>query len=186
VPKTLSRSIPILTTAIVFLLSFGAVAHAAAAVEPVDGSLLDLFRPVYEAFLTGHYMYAGSVSLVFAVALARRYGKNVAWMHTDAGAAVLALLGSFGAAMAASLAGGSGPTLEMAWRALTIAFGAAGSYAVVKATIIRPYLAHLANKGPAWVHAPAEWLLWVFQEQLPARDSATSDASQDAQKKDQP
>ena len=72
----MKRIIPVLTAAVVFLLSFGAVAHAAAAVEPAGGSLWDLLTPVYRAFLSGQYVFAGALSLVFAVALARRYGTD--------------------------------------------------------------------------------------------------------------
>ncbi len=55
----MKRIIPILTTAAVFLLTFTTVAHAAAAAEPADGSLLDLARPIYDAFLHGQYIYSG-------------------------------------------------------------------------------------------------------------------------------
>ena len=113
---TVKRSIPLLTTALVFLVTFGATAHAASALEPSDGSLLDLLKPVLEAFKSGHYLFAGATCLVLVVALARRYSprylpKFGAWLQTDAGSALAALLMSFGASLSMTLADGSSPSI---------------------------------------------------------------------------
>ena len=47
--------------------------------------------------------------------------------------------------------------------ALKIAATAAGGYTMVKHLVVVPYLTKLATKGPKWLHAPAELVLWVFQ-----------------------
>ncbi len=153
-----------------FLLTFTTVAHAAAAAEPADGSLLDLARPIYDAFLHGQYIYSGCLALVFAVALARRFGTaRYPWLSTDAGSAALVLAGSFGGAMVTQITAGAGvvPTWPMAETALKIAFGAAGGYSVLKALVVHPYLEKLADKGPRWLHAPMALVLWIFQEAAP-------------------
>ena len=148
------------------LISFSATAHAAAAVTPTDGTLLDTLQPVLEAFQHGHYLYAGSMALVLAVAIVRRYAPRYApsladWFASDLGSAALALLGAFGASMVAR---GADVTWGMVWDSLCIAFGAAGGYATIKALVIAPYLTKLAGKGPAWMHEPMQLILWIFQE----------------------
>lgn len=151
--------------AFAFLLAFTATAHAAAAVEPSGGSLLDLLQPVLDAFQHGSYLYAGSLALVVAVALTRRYIEpKYVWLSSDAGAGVLTLLGAFGASMVATFAGGVVFEWSLVWHSLEIAFGAAGGYTVVKHVIIAPYVKHLAESGPSWLHSPMKLILWIFQE----------------------
>lgn len=155
------------------LLAFTGVAHAATAVEPTNGTLLDLLKPVLAAFGHGQKLYAGCLALVLLVAVVRRQFDKDAWVHTDLGAAALTLAGSFGATLAVSLAGGAGVTWTMVWHAISIAFGAAGGYTMVKHLLVTPYLAHLADKGPAWLHAPAKLVLWIFQVAVPDAPPAT-------------
>ena len=178
----MKKIIPIIVTAAAFILTFTATAHAAAAIEPSGGSLLDLLQPVYLAFSEGHYLWAGATCLVLVVALARRYGtEKLPWLSTDAGSAFLVLAGSFGAALATSLTGGIQPTWAMAFIAFKVAFMAAGGYASLKALIIKPYVTYLATKGPSWMHAPAQLILWVFQEtgipQTPAQQAVAAVAA---------
>ena len=159
------RALAPLVVLAAFVLTFSATAHAAAAVTPADGSLWDLLTPVLDAFRSGHYLYAGSVALVLGVALTRRYLEpKYAWLGTDAGAAGLVLAGSFGATLAATLSDGQSGSWTLVGRALGIAFGAAGGYAVLKATVIGPYLKHLSQVGPKWMHYPASLVLWIFSE----------------------
>lgn len=154
----------------VCVLSFSATAHAAGAVTPADGSLLDYLTPVINAFRDGSYLYAGSIALVGAVAVFRRYAPRywpsaAEWSATDAGGAILTLIGAFGASMAAALLNSNDAfTWPIAWHSLQIAAGAAGGYAIIKAVIIKPYLLKLADKGPQWLHYPMQVILWVFQE----------------------
>lgn len=151
--------------AFIFLGLFTATAHAANNVAGSDGSLIDLLQPVLAAFESGSYLYAGSLALVLAVALARRYGEpQYPWLGTKAGSAILTLVGSFGASMSAALMGDGSFSWLMVWHSLEIAFGAAGGYALVKALVVEPYLVRLADKGPAWLHSPMHLILWIFQE----------------------
>lgn len=166
----MKKLIPILTTAVVFLLTFGATAHAAAALEPADGSLLDLMKPIYSAFLAGNDVYAGSLALVFGVALARRYGTaRYPWLSTDAGSAATTMLMSFGGAMVAALGAGAAPTWSMAGHATVVGVTAMGGYAALRHLVVLPYLTYLATRGPAWLHKPADLILWVFQATAPER-----------------
>lgn len=145
------------------VMSFTATARAAAAVEPSDGSVLDLLQPLLEAFKSGRYAYAGSIVLVVAVALTRKYlGDRVAWLHTDRGSATLTVAGSFGATLAVRLAAPSAVlTSSMAWDALVIAAIAAGGYAMIKKLVVEPLLGPLVAKYPTYA-APLKLILWFF------------------------
>lgn len=144
----------ILATVVALLFSFTGVSLAASAIDPADGSM-DLAKSAYDAITGGHYMYAAAVALVLAVALTRKYfGERWQWMHTDAGAAGMVLAGSFGAALAASLAGGGALTVQLAGSAFAVAFAAAGGYASLKKLVITPLAPHL----PAWLQGPVLWL----------------------------
>ena len=152
------------------LITFTATAHAAAAVSPSDGTLLDYLTPVIQAFRDGSYIYAGSIALVVMVAVFRRYAPRYwpaagGWSATDAGSAIITLVGAFGASMVAALATDHDAfTWALAWHSLEIAFGAAGGYTVIKHVIVEPYLLKCAGKGPAWLHYPMQMILWIFQE----------------------
>jgi hypothetical protein len=137
---------------------------AASAAEPADGSLLDLFSPVKDAFAEGRYAYAGSLALVLGVAVARRYGgARFPWLHTKQGSAALVMLGSFAATMSARLAtAGATFAPSMLWDAFCVGAGAAGGYAALKALVVDPYLAPLAERYPR-AGAPLKMILWVFE-----------------------
>lgn len=144
-----------------FLVAFKATSVAAGAAEPADGSLLDLLRPVYDAFAHDDYWYAGSLALAVACALARKYGgDHVPWFRSAAGTATLLLLGSFGASLSTKLVGGVDLTGAMAWDATKIAFYAAGGYAILKALVVDPLLVPLAERYPKL--APVVGLLTFF------------------------
>lgn len=146
----------ILTGVAALLLSFTGVSAAASVIDPKDGSM-DLMQSVYNAFNGGHYAYAAAIALVLAVALCRKYlGTTWQWMHSDAGAAALVFLGSLGAALASSLAGGGALTLHLTGAALAVACSAAGGYAAIKKIVIMPLVPRL----PSWLQAP---VLWLFQ-----------------------
>lgn len=175
--KPITRLLPIFVFAVCILLSFGAVAHAASAVEPADGSLLDLLKPVLTAFQTGQYAYAGALALIVTVALVRRYGEaKYPWFGTDAGSAALVFTGALGTSCAASWSGGTSPTWASLWNAAGIALAALGGYAAIKKLFVEPYLTKLAAKGPAWLHKPAALILWIFQEVAPDRAPAPAAA----------
>lgn len=153
-------------------LAFTATAHAASVAEPSDGSLWDLLSPLLEAFKSGRYAYAGSIALVAAVALTRKYaGDLVPWFHTDRGGATLALLGSFGATLMVRLAAPTAAlTASMAWDAFMIAFIAAGGYAMVKKLVIEPIVAPLVEKFPRLAY-PLNLLLWFFDHSSDSKET---------------
>lgn len=159
--------LPTLVTVLTFLGVFTATAHAAAAVDPGPDptSLWDLMRPIYEAFASGHFLWAGAVALTVGVALTKRYlVPSTPFLRTEAGSAVLVLLGSLGATLASSLAGGVVFHWAMLSTALKIAFLSAGGFSAVKHLVIEPYKNWIANLGPEWMHRPMALVLWAFDE----------------------
>lgn len=164
-----------------------ATAIAANAADMPDASgIVDMLKPIYEAFVHGQKLYAGMLALVLAVALMRRYApdwKGVrAFIHGDTGGALTTLLMSFGTSMAASLAGGAGASWLMVKSASMIAFGAAGGYTLVKRIIVDPILRPLAAKAPAWAQPIFALVFWIFDKDTPvAAAQAAGQAAVDAQ-----
>lgn len=144
-----------ITATLAMLLSFTVVAHAAAIVDPMDGST-DLWGTIYAALNGGHYALAASAALIVAVALLRKYaGGRWPWMHTDAGSASLVLAGSLGTALFGSLAGGGPMTWHLLYASLLVAFTAAGGYTALKKIALPPLMRIL----PAWA---GKWASWLF------------------------
>lgn len=176
---------------LVFFFVFTGLAFAANSAVPEDGSLLDLLKPVYEAFTSGHYLYAGSLSVVLLVAILRRYGSNkLPWFGSDEGGAVLTLVGSFAGAIATSLAGGSPVSLTMAWTALSIAVGAAGGYVLIKKLVVDRLTRSqwYQEKAPAWMKSLLGLVLWIFENHAkkPPAITRAEAAGEEAVKKDPP
>ena len=145
------------------LVAFLAASTAFAATGVAeDASLLDLLRPVLEAFRGGDYAAAGALALVVVVAVARQYGARV-WpaLGTEPGAAALVLLGSFGATLGAMITGPAALTAAVAWTALKIAFYAAGGFALAK-KFAYPVLVKLRAKLPGWAQGVLDVLMWVL------------------------
>lgn len=162
----------IAVAAVVALIAFGTTAFAAGAVTPSDGTLLDLLKPVWSAVSHGQYAFAASLALVLAVAVARQYGGNLwPWLKTGAGAALLALMGAFGAALATGLAAGAAITWHMVWVALGVGVTAAGGYSLVKALLVDPVLVPLANKYPK-LRPILLVILWVFDRHEETKPAA--------------
>ena len=152
----MSRITFIALTVLAVVVSFQGVAAAAAVADPSAQAVPDLLAMLYAAVTGGQWYYAASISLVALVALARKYGGDrFPFFHTDQGAALLVLLGSFGGMMVSNLADHAAPTWGMVSTAFGIAFGAAGGYAMVKTLIVLPYLVPLRGHLPA----PLSWLL---------------------------
>lgn len=153
----MSKVITIISLALVALVSFTATAFASESSE----SIMDLAKPVYDAFVDGQPMLAAALALVLAVALARKYlAPRWKFLATDAGGALLVLLGAMGSAFAAALAGGASLSLALTWQALGVAVTAAGGYTLIKRLIINP----LQGKGPAWLRAALRVLTWIFDD----------------------
>ncbi len=149
------------------LISFLGVAHAAAALEPDGGSLLDLARPVYEAALAGHWIAAFALSLIVAVALVKRYapaGKAEAFVHSDVGGVLTTFIVSLGGALATATAAGGTWHWQLLYTASGIAFVAAGGFMMVKKLVFGPLLSSTwyQTKAPTWLKDVMGLLTWVF------------------------
>ena len=145
------------------LFAFGATAFAADQVASSSSSILDLAKPVYEAFSGGHYAYAGALLVVLIVALTKRYlGDRVKWLHSDAGGSAMALVAAMATAFAAGLAA---PGAHLTWgltkTALLVGIGAAGGFAVLKNLVVEPLLQPLQKKFP-WMQPVLSLVLWIF------------------------
>lgn len=145
-----------LLAALVAFFSFGATAFA------TEAPLLDLLKPALEAVKAGQGILAACLLLVFAVAVARRYGaKRFPFLASDAGGALLTLLGSFGGALGTALMAGTAPSLGLATTALGVAFAASGGYSMIKRLVV-PTLRALQAKLPAWARPVLDLALWIF------------------------
>ena len=152
----------------VLVLCFSATAFAAGAASPQDGNLLDSAKTIWEAATGHHWWLAASLALVGAVAAFKKYAPTRAreWSHTDVGASVLLLIGSFGGALATGLAaaGTDAISLSLVEGALKVAFGAAGGYALIKNLLVDPLLKSkwYQDKAPAWLRAILDIGTWAF------------------------
>lgn len=165
--KTKNQLVTALLSLLVLLLMFGVAAAGVGAVAP-DESLIALAKPVIDALLSGNPGLAAALALVLAAAVARRYGsKRFPFLATDAGGALLVLVGSFGGAAATALTGGAAVSLGLAWKALLVAFAASGGYATVKRLLVTPLLRPLYEKAPAWLKPVLALVLWVFDQPDP-------------------
>lgn len=178
--------VQLLGLALILLVSFTATAFAAGAATGDEGSLLELLRPVYDAFRAGHHIAAGALALIFVVAVLKRYapGKLGKFVHSDVGGVLSALLISFAGAIAAATGAGQPWSWSILWTAGGIAFAAAGGYAMIKKLLVEPLLASSwwKNKAPAWLKACAQVVLWIFDKPAAAAEeiSKAEKAGQDA------
>lgn len=185
-----SKFVAFLGLVLVFLISFAGVASATAMVDGGSGGsgieeLVGLGRPVLDAVLSGHPGLAAALALVFLAAVARRYAaKRFRFFATDAGGAVIVLVGAFGGAAASLITGGATWGLALVWKALTVAFGAAGGYSIVKRLLVEPVLRPLFNKIAAkypWLGPVFDVALWFFAKPDPiAKAEAAGQAAVEA------
>jgi len=180
--KIVHPVVNVVMLAAIMLVSFTATAFAAGAATGDDGSILDLLRPVYDAFRDGHYVAAGALAVVLLVALIKRYapGKIGDFVHSDAGGAATTLMISFAGTIAAATGAGQPWTWSILWISGGIAFAAAGGYAVMKKLVIEPMLASswYQDKVPSWAKAMLAVVLWVFDSRAGA-DQAIAKAEKD-------
>ena len=181
--RLMSPVLALLALVTIGLFAFTATAFAADAATAAtsNDSLLDLLRPVLDAFRGGHYIAAGALTVVFAVALVKRYspGRLGVFVKTDAGGALTTLVVSFSGAIAASTISDDTWHWAIAWTAGGIAFAAAGGYAVVKKLLIAPLKAsHWYATAPAWARSLLQIAFWVFDSETPeqAAERAGTDA----------
>lgn len=167
--RYLTPSLVAVTLAALSLVVFGSISHAANAAVGEQGTWLDLARPLYDAFVGGHYAFAAAGLVVVLVAAARRYGGQVyPWFHTDAGGAALALVGAAASALVAGLAApGAAVNLTLLWSALGVGVAAAGGFAIVKHLLVEPWLRPLHDRCPAWLRPVFRTVLWIFDGRDP-------------------
>lgn len=161
--------------ALIGIAGFGVVAYAADTATPADSqSILDLLKPVYDAFAGGHYAFAAALLTIALVALAKRYlGDKLPWLHSDAGGTCTALLMAGAGALATGLAApGATVTLALMKSAFLVGIGAAGGYAALKNLLVDPILKPLAAKAPAWAQ-PLFAVLFFFFDKPDAAAAAT-------------
>ncbi len=162
---------------LVMLTAFTATAYAASTTPDPD-AISEVARFLLEAVKGGHYAYAVALGLMLVVALVRRYlGPRWAFLHSDAGGGVLALLTSFAAALATATAAGASWSLTLLWSAGGIAVAAAGGYSLLKKLVVEPFLRPLADKAPAWLKVPLNLVLWIFERPDAVETSTTAGAA---------
>lgn len=170
---------------LVALLSFKTVALAASVAGVDDSSsLLDLARPVFEAFSGGHYAYAAALAVIVMVAALRRYAQpKYAVLQSSVATTLMVLAASMATAMASALAApGASVTWSLLESSALIGVGASGGFEVLKNLVIDPLLRPLMSKLPAWAQPIGRVFLWVFdgtgadQAALDASDKASKDA----------
>lgn len=162
-------------------LTFTGVTVAFAAGETTaqaaETPMVDMLRPILDAARGGQGMLAACLTLVLAVALAKRYGAaRFPVLHTDIGGAALTLLGSFGGALATTLMAGAAPSLGLAASALGVAFAAAGGYSMAKRLLV-PTLRALQAKLPASMRPLLGLVLWVFDKPSPVAKAEAAGAA---------
>ncbi len=167
-----------------FLVAFTGTAFALSAVSSgattqvasTEPSWLDLARPVYAAFASGHYALTGALVVILVVALLKRY-VDAAWMHSDWGGSLLALVASMATSLSLALAlPDAHLTLSSLKIALFVGVTAAGGYAMIKNLLVTPLLKPLAAKAPAWMQPGFQLVFWVFDHQTAAKENVAANA----------
>lgn len=152
-----------LTFIFIAFVSFTTTAFAATGLEPENGSLIDLAKPVLDAIMGGQYVLAAALALILFVAVARKFGtKYFPFLESELGVALLLLVSSFGTALATALVAGSGFSAGLLWMALQVAIAAAGSWKLVK--IFLEYVRPWVEKGPAWLRYIFDMVVWIFEK----------------------
>lgn len=145
-------------------LGFYTTASAATAVSGDDASIVDLTRPVYDAFENHQYGLMVCLLVILLVAFVKRYlGDKVPFLHTDTGGSLLVLVGAMATAAGAGLATpGAHVTLTLLKTALMVGVTAAGGFAMLKNLLVDPILKPLAAKAPAWMQPLFSVLFFAF------------------------
>lgn len=169
---------------VVFLMSFGANAFAAAQVIPDEATpALDLLRAVYEAFAGGHRVAAGALALVAAVALLKRYAGQISprfetFLHTDTGGAATTLALSFFGAVAAATSTGA-LSWSVVWTSGGLAVAAVGGYTLIRRLVVdRIVASKWYATAPGWVKTMLSVVTWLGSK--PPAIATAEKAGQDA------
>lgn len=176
----LVKSLPALVVlGFIAIVAFGATSFAAGtATTATDStSLLDLLKPVFDAFNGGHYAFAAALLVVALVAVVKRYFSGVKFVHSDAGGALLALITAAAAASATALAApGATFSLGLLKSALLIGVGAAGGYTVLKDLFVDPILVPFLSKR-SWGAPVLLVINFVFSHGASAADTKAAAAA---------
>ena len=160
-----------------FMFGFVPFALAADAATPQDGTLLDLLKPVYDAFAGRNYLEAAALGVIVIVALMKRWsgsGKFGKFVHSDLGGSLAALLVSMAGCFATALATpGAHVTWSLMKTAAYVGIGAAGGFAVLKNLVIEPLAKHL----PAWAQPMLSLVMWIFDHGPGAGQEAIAQAT---------
>lgn len=148
----------ILFCLVMFIVSFFGTSVAFAQVPPEAG-VSDLVKPVFDAVMQGHFALAGALLLILTVAVLRKYGiKKWPFFATDTGGTLLALVASFGGALATTLGAGVSLSWGVLASALGVAATASGGYTLIKRLAI-PMLKML----PKSLQKPLSLIYWIFE-----------------------
>lgn len=166
----------------VLLTGFIVSAHAASAVAPDDGNLLDLARPIFDQIMAGHYIAAAAAALILSVALLKRYapGKIGEFVHSDAGGSLTTLLMAMGGSLLTATMGGAPWQWGMLWASLMVGLTAMGGYTAIKRLIVMPLLVPLQKRLPAWAQPVLGMVLWMFDKKFQADPVKEAEAAGDA------
>lgn len=148
-----------------FIVIFTATAVAQGATTPPDAGWLDLLRPVYDSFASGHYLAAGIAALMAAVMLVRKYAPEKwgikKFLSSSPGAVLLTLFTAFTTSLFVQ-AQESGFSWAMFKTAGLIAAGAAGVYSMIKALLVEPFLRPWAAKATGVLKSVLDAALYFF------------------------
>lgn len=152
----------------VVLLGFNVSAHGANTVDPTDGNVMDLMRPIFDEVMKGNYIAAVALSLVLAVALVKRYapGKAGEFVNTDMGGSLATMLMAMAGAVATATMGGAPWSWGILSTAVMVGVAAMGGYTAIKRLFIEPILRPLAAKAPVWAQPLFGIVLWIFDRRF--------------------
>lgn len=179
--KIVSKVTKIAALVVLGFASFSLTAHAANVVAPDDSNfLVDALKSVYDAISTHQWSLTGALAIIYLVAVIKRYlGDKVAFLHSDAGGSLLALVGAVGTALATSLTPGAHLTPDLLLKALQAGVAAAGGYAILKNLLVDPVLKPMVAKLPPWAQTLANLVLFAFDH---GTSGATPPAAATAEK----
>jgi hypothetical protein len=154
-------------------------AFAAESVDPTDGPS-DVLGAIYRAFSGGHYAFAAALGVMLGVPLVKRWlGGTVPALHSQAGTAAIALVGSAAAAVVAgATSSGGAVSAHLVETALMVGVGAAGGLHVLEQLLVNPVLKKLEAKY-SWLAPALNLVTWIWAPPPPA-DPAPAPAPQPA------
>jgi hypothetical protein len=182
-----AQSLPLVLVALVvggasftttaYALSLTSASNTVAQVTTDDSSLIDLARPVYDAFVNHQYGLMIPLAIVLIVALLRRLpGKVGTFMHSDFGGTISALsIGGATAVGAALAVPGAHVTFDILKAGFAAGVLAAGGYAVLKHVFVDPVLPKLAALAPSWLQPILNLFISIFDHSTAPKQPPTAE-----------